>query len=194
MKYKFRRAYGWFRNIPYAVRCFFRPYNVVKVKALDRGWCDRDVLMFHAMFQVLVDFVEKEHPFGEGTTLREMQAWNETNHNTPEGLASFYFEGMTPDEQRKTDAHTRRTYQINREILYLYEWYKDERYEFDILAFNAVTGMKYVFNKDGRLEQVPNGTAALITTRELLELEDEHRVICDTMLRRILDVRRHLWT
>ena len=194
MKYKFRRAYGWFRNIPYVVKCFFRPHNVVKVKQLDRGWHDRDELMFHAMFQILVDFVEKEHPFGNGRALDEMQAWNEQRFNTSAGRAEFYWEGITDDEQCKVDAHISRSYQINREILYLYEWYKDERYELDFFGLSKVTGLKYVFDEDGRLKQVPTETAALITNNELLELEDEHRVICDKMLERILLVRRHLWT
>ena len=201
MKYKFRRAYGWFRNIPYAVKCFFRPFNVVKVQTLDRRWCDRDVLMFHAMFQILVDFVELEHPFTDycyGVKGRQqdrdaMRAWIEHNYNTQEGRESFYWDGITAEEKQKQDAATARTYKTYCEILYLYEWYKDERYEFDILKWQDSTGARLKFI-DGTIKPVSNGKQPLITTAELLEMEDEHREVCDIMLRRILAIRRHLWT
>jgi hypothetical protein len=197
MKYKFRRAYGWFRNIPYVVKCFFRPFNVVKMEALSREWCDRDVLMFHAMFQILVDFVEKEHPFGDSTVLADMQAWNERNYNTPEGRAEFHWEGMTAAEQQKMDADLQKTYQINREILYLYQWYKDERYELDVWLLSEATGLRWKFTETGiktGMKQVPNGKTPLITYKELLEMEEEHRTVKELMLRRILNVRPHLWT
>lgn len=38
----------------------FQPYNVVRIQSLDRGWCDRDGVMLHAVMQLIVDFVEGE--------------------------------------------------------------------------------------------------------------------------------------
>jgi len=35
----------------------------LEIQSLPKGWCDRSELLLHAMFQVLVDFVEKEKPF-----------------------------------------------------------------------------------------------------------------------------------
>ncbi len=32
----------------------------LKIKSLNKGYCDRDVLLLHANFQILKDFVEKE--------------------------------------------------------------------------------------------------------------------------------------
>jgi hypothetical protein len=33
----------------------------LKIATIDKkGWCDRDVVMYHACFQILVDFVEQE--------------------------------------------------------------------------------------------------------------------------------------
>lgn len=32
------------------------------IETLDKGWCDRDQVLLHAAFQILVDFIEKEHP------------------------------------------------------------------------------------------------------------------------------------
>jgi hypothetical protein len=34
----------------------------LKIETLDKGWCDRDQVFLHAAFQILVDFIEKEHP------------------------------------------------------------------------------------------------------------------------------------
>jgi len=36
--------------------------KVLKISSLEKGFCDRDYLLLHAAFQVLVDFVEKEKP------------------------------------------------------------------------------------------------------------------------------------
>ena len=36
--------------------------KLLKITTLDKGWYDRDDILLHAAFQVLVDFVEREHP------------------------------------------------------------------------------------------------------------------------------------
>ena len=36
--------------------------KILKIHSLDKGWCDKDHVMLHAAFQLLVDFVEKEKP------------------------------------------------------------------------------------------------------------------------------------
>jgi hypothetical protein len=45
------------------------------------GWCDKDMILFHACFQCLVDFVEKEKPETlvdwEGTGPEALAAWEE---------------------------------------------------------------------------------------------------------------------
>ncbi len=37
--------------------------KILKISTLEKGWADRDHLMLHANFQILVDFVEQEKPF-----------------------------------------------------------------------------------------------------------------------------------
>jgi hypothetical protein len=37
------------------------PANLLKIKSLTDGWCDKDIIMLHACFQLLVDCVEKEN-------------------------------------------------------------------------------------------------------------------------------------
>ena len=39
-----------------------RDMRYLKIETLDKGWCDRDQVLLHAAFQILVDFIEKEHP------------------------------------------------------------------------------------------------------------------------------------
>ena len=34
----------------------------IKITTLNKGWHDTDELLLHAAFQLLVDFIEKEHP------------------------------------------------------------------------------------------------------------------------------------
>ena len=36
--------------------------KILKIHSLDKGWCDKDIVMLHALFQLLVDFIEKERP------------------------------------------------------------------------------------------------------------------------------------
>jgi hypothetical protein len=36
--------------------------KVLKINTLEKGWCDKDEMMLHAVFQLLVDFVEQEKP------------------------------------------------------------------------------------------------------------------------------------
>ena len=36
--------------------------KILKIHSLEKGWCDKDYVMLHAVFQLLVDFVEQEKP------------------------------------------------------------------------------------------------------------------------------------
>jgi hypothetical protein len=189
-------------DVTYSIRTFFKPYNVIKCRDLPRSWCDRDHLMFHAMFQILVDYVELEQPFKSWnelpnvkryTNIEAMKAWNENRYNTQEGRESFYSEWMSEEEKAQTDKSTHQRYLIQKEILYLYEWYKNKKYDLDVWALHEATGEKLQFDK-GRITRVPNGKQPLITWAELHQLEDEHNMICDGMLDRILAIRKYLWT
>lgn len=37
--------------------------NVLKIETLTDGWCDNDLIMLHACFQLLKHFIEDEKPF-----------------------------------------------------------------------------------------------------------------------------------
>jgi hypothetical protein len=36
--------------------------KILKIHTLEKGWHDRDEVLLHAAFQILVDFVEQEQP------------------------------------------------------------------------------------------------------------------------------------
>lgn len=36
------------------------PGNTLKIGSLDGGWVDKDIVMLHACFQLLIDYIEKE--------------------------------------------------------------------------------------------------------------------------------------
>ena len=37
--------------------------KILKISSLEKGWANRDDLLLHASFQILIDFVERERPF-----------------------------------------------------------------------------------------------------------------------------------
>jgi len=54
--------------------------KILKIHTLEKGWCDKDHVMLHAMFQLLVDFVEREKPdqiMDWNSDPAHKQAWKE---------------------------------------------------------------------------------------------------------------------
>jgi hypothetical protein len=54
--------------------------KLLKIHTLDKGWRDRDEVLLHAAFQILVDFVEQEHPdklINWNDTEEHRRAWKE---------------------------------------------------------------------------------------------------------------------
>ena len=39
------------------------PGNMLEIKTLDKEWCDKDLVMLHACFQLLTDCIEEEKLF-----------------------------------------------------------------------------------------------------------------------------------
>lgn len=60
LHYKIRNL--WHR-LYYGIKDRIWPYNILHIKTLDRHWNDRDQVLLHSMFQILVDFIEQEKPF-----------------------------------------------------------------------------------------------------------------------------------
>jgi hypothetical protein len=53
--------------------------TALKINTLKKGWHDKDEILLHAAFQLLVDFVEKEHPerIDWNTNKMHKEAWRE---------------------------------------------------------------------------------------------------------------------
>ena len=195
-----RKIVSWAQSIAYNIKCWFKPYNVVKCHDLPATWVDRDNLMFHTMFQILVDFVELEQPFkpfddnkDRYTDIPAMRAWIERHYNTKEGRESMYGDWYSEEDKAQQDKSTHKTYLIYSEILYLYEWYKNKKYDLDEIAIHEQTGFDIKFD-GGRIKNVPSGKPALITNLECFQIIEEHKIICNRMLYRILQIRENLWT
>jgi len=188
-----------FHSAIYDVRCYFKPHNRLTLHALPRTWSDRDAIMFHAMFQILVDFVELEQPFKDWET-----KWSGKRYTDRPAMTQFIeqarlellkppYEGMSVDELCELEKTANIYYRKNVEVFRLYEWYKDEKYDIDHWKLYEKTGEKYVFTGN-ELKMVPNGKEKLITWNELREIEDEHDIMCERMLQRVLAIRKYLWT
>lgn len=60
-RYHYGKKFARIRDLFYYLKCkFFHPYNRVTAKDIPPTWIDRDQLMLHVNFQILVDYVEKE--------------------------------------------------------------------------------------------------------------------------------------
>jgi hypothetical protein len=191
MKVSLKAFYRSISSIPHKVKCYFLPHNVVKVTNLARTWNDRDALMFHAIFQILVDFVELEQPFRLWSEERYTGRFTDIRYMNEYIEKWFSADDVDPEEQQQVKEH----YNINKEIMYLYEWYKGKKFEFDDLKYHNMTGEKFVVNEETlQIETVANGLPKLITWDEVFQIEQEHNIVCNAMLRRVLAVREYLWT
>lgn len=55
------RIKWWLRNRWYQFTAFFwHRYSTVKARKLNHEWVDRDMLLYHIMFEVMCQYVEKE--------------------------------------------------------------------------------------------------------------------------------------
>lgn len=55
----------------------------LRIKSLEKGWHDKDEIMLHAVFQLLVDFIEKEKPqkvIDWNATKESKKAWKELSN------------------------------------------------------------------------------------------------------------------
>lgn len=174
------------KDIYYKVRSFFFPYNVVKIRSLRRTWVDRDQVMFHAPFQILVDFVEKEW-MPDGGTFFDIEKEKAAIVGTrPE---------LIPQLERELEesiAHNAKT----QEIWTIYNWWTKVRpYRQDPREhlrqpeyISDSNGFREMFLIDGDDELWHNAMQLTRKLEEEWEKEDEE------MLMRLIKIRDYLWT
>ena len=198
------RIWKKWSTVSYHFLKIFKPWNVIRIQKLPNEYTDRDNVMFHAIFQCLVDFVELEHDYipwsirdsikGRFTDIDVMYSYIQ-EMISPEGLASYCADWYSDEEVKKQNRDTHQLYKIKMEILYLYAWYKQERYLLDpdlIFHIDLSDITKQLFGDDPKHRSTQR--KILLTNREYWETEEERDLVCDHMLRRVLAVRRYLWT
>lgn len=155
---------------------FFARYYLVDIKNMPRGaWWDADYRMFHAVFQILVDYVEQEcahlskisytkgeqyddiHP---DIVIWQNASWwskwyNRQSWNERLGIAHLEWEASLDDEHGNGQAEK------GRQALELYKWYKYERPSRKDPFDGEYDGPHYIHEKggftDGMIEDEPTG-------------------------------------
>lgn len=58
--YYFSRTWRRIKGKWYELKCFFSPYNVIKINTLPKTWSDEDSLLIHSMFAILERFMSQK--------------------------------------------------------------------------------------------------------------------------------------
>lgn len=177
-----KRIKNWY----YQICCYFFPYNVVKIRTLRRTWCDRDQVMFHAPFQILVDFVEKEWMPDRGTFFDIEKERKELAERQP---------GLDEINQRELQGIIAQN-ASTQEIWTLYNWWtkvrpnrKDPREHIRHPKYvSDENGFHEIFLIDGDEEVWDNAMQLTKKLESEWEKEDEE------MFMRLIKIREHLWT
>lgn len=162
-----------------------RRFHVLKMRTLEPGYYDTDTRMLHAVFQLLVDYVEVE--------LARMNidfkgTWK--NGRCPEAGVN-YLEWEIDDEMCKVGASPTQS-DLAKEKLYLYKWWTESRplrvdpWDTDIIWANKARGSSLDDFFAGNYDPEP-GTQAQ-TLESFYDQEDQE------MLERLVVIRKSLWT
>ena len=153
-----------------------KAYNVITLSHLTPEWCDRDVVMMHAMFQILVDFVELEHPFTndydmtDRMTDKSVMLAKIEEMKRPEYVEThYYYEGISLDDKLVMNIEALNHAIRMEELFALYNWYTTKSYELPDSYYD-------------------------LPAEQMMKIEDEHKNTIDRMLQRVLNIRQYLWT
>lgn len=161
---------GYVHDPWYWLKCrIWHRHNVVVIRSLPPTWTDRDERILHAVFQLLVDFVEREeHPRGEWSHLNRtreqlVEAYNTAYEECDPEIAA----GILKTAEKRADDWL--------EIKALYEWWTVER----PARKEAPVGPDGYDSEWGRASN---------------ELDAQRDDEDDAMLHRLIDVRGYLWS
>jgi hypothetical protein len=151
-------------------------YNIIKIEHLGPEWCDRDWIMFHAMFQIIVDFVELEHPFDQDydmshrmTDKNIMRAKIQEMGQAEYAVQHYYHTGITEDGKVEAFIEAMNHSIRMEELFELYDWYTNKSYDLSEDIYD-------------------------LPVNQTMAIEDTHNKTIDKMLTRILNIRPYLWT
>lgn len=208
---KFRDAHIWVHNRIW-------PHNIVKIEQLSPDWHDRDGVMFHAIFQILVDFVEKERPFQPSyddndkpikrlyspQEMRDFMTGWLGEDAVEKQIKSYVEQGWTEEDARRCFSCNRQ-YQNGMELISIYEWYKFKRPHLPEYVFNIARKKRTSRNSDDLFdvldkmedeydEKTNYVNEKFITNTEYFDIQEERDMVDDVMMYKLLALRKSLWT
>lgn len=147
--------------------------KILKIHSLEKGWCDKDRVLLHACFQLLVDYVEME----EALSGHIDWSWDEEHKRTAKEIRSLYRWWTKTRPNRKDPV-----LELPRKY-----WPADDEWFVDAT------------DQDGRecrmmadlSKKYPEYYAAM---RRGWKLEDKWFDEDQKNLHRLIEIRRHLWT
>lgn len=182
---------GFLRDIErwIAYRTYDR-YDTVYVPELRGHYCDKDILMLHANFQILVDFVEVESAWMHNLSSRRFRWPFSKPSSIEDGLAHLDWEislkqdesmGVHQGEEGYGESTSQAKHATEVKTLYLW-WARDRPNRPDPYA-----DWTDVYES---LSQEDKSTLAM----KVHEIEEAQHQEDEDMLIRLMKVRRGLWT
>lgn len=114
--YQLYKDIVWYDPL-YKFKCFLFPHNVLKIKSLPKTFVDKDEMILHANFQILVNFVNDELKISKQTLLFNIH--NEMINMQNLGMK----EERINDEIEQMKSHN----EYILEIMKLYKWWTIDR-------------------------------------------------------------------
>jgi len=177
----------------------FDKYHIIKT-GLKPDHYDMDTRLLHGMFNMLVDFVEVEKAWMNVvfTNRRPWTAWGRTRwwRSRKEGLNYLDWEISLSKPHLPEDERNERQAKEAQEIKDLYIWWKDIRPNrldpSDTSGWsNVCSRWNVMSDKDESEEKRKEIDTAL---KKLTELEEQYEKEDTEMMKRLIDVRKALWT
>ncbi|MGR3179420.1 MAG: hypothetical protein ACUZ8E_15335 [Candidatus Anammoxibacter sp.] len=142
--------------------------KILKIHTLEKGWCDKDEILLHAMFQLLVDFVEQEKP-------DQIIDWNsdDLHKNAWKEIKSLYkwWKNIRPERKDPLD---------------------DKKIKHPPLKFEKIPGKEdYSRMVEPDKKKYAKYYQAL---KKSLKLEQKWEEEDQRNLHRLIDIRKFLWT
>lgn len=139
----------------------------LEIKTLKKGWHDTDVVILHAMFQLLVDFIEEELP---GETV----GWNcdDVHRKTWKDLMYLYKWWKTIRPQRRSPLD-------------------DKSIKTPPLIFKKVQGTEFTQTVPPDRKKYPEYYRMM---KKYIRLENKWYEEDQRNLHRLIDLRKYLWT
>jgi len=90
--------------------------EILHIKSINADWCDNDIIMLHACFNLLADCIESEK------LLTDNRDWNHNeeiinSHKELEDLYNWWMKRKKDDEQNKINDFDEAQYAIDNEML-----------------------------------------------------------------------------